>query len=54
MEVHDSGPGVPRIVHDADEGGRGLLLVAALSDTWGVRERALGKAVWCEFGQLSP
>lgn len=57
VEVHDSGPGEPRIVHDGDEGdegGRGLLLVAALSEGWGVRERSLGKAVWCEFGQLSP
>jgi two-component sensor histidine kinase len=50
VEVHDSGPGVPHVVHDADEGGRGLLLVSALSDKWGVRERELGKAVWCEFG----
>ncbi|MEU6350253.1 ATP-binding protein [Streptomyces sp. NPDC047072] len=50
VEVHDSGPGVPHIVDRADEGGRGLLLVAALSDKWGVRERELGKAVWCEFG----
>ncbi|ALV34308.1 ATP-binding protein [Streptomyces sp. CdTB01] len=52
VEVHDSGPGVPRVVDDGDtgaEGGRGLLLVAALSDKWGVRERELGKAVWCEF-----
>ena len=52
VEVHDSGPGVPRIV-DEDErgaGGRGLLLVAGLADAWGVRERGLGKAVWCEFG----
>ncbi|WP_329441567.1 ATP-binding protein [Streptomyces canus] len=49
VEVHDSGGGVPRVVHDGDEGGRGLLLVAALSDRWGVRERELGKAVWCEF-----
>lgn len=52
IEVHDSGPGVPRVVDDGDtgaEGGRGLLLVAALSDKWGVRERELGKAVWCEF-----
>ncbi|MEU1177443.1 ATP-binding protein [Streptomyces sp. NPDC005820] len=52
LEVHDSGPGVPRIADACDEGGRGLLLVAALSDTWGVRERALGKAVWCEFAGL--
>lgn len=50
VEVHDSGPGVPRVVYDGDEGGRGLLLVSALSDKWGVRERELGKAVWCEFG----
>lgn len=52
VEVHDSGPGVPHVVYDADEseGGRGLLLVSALSDKWGVRERELGKAVWCEFG----
>ncbi|MFJ5261703.1 ATP-binding protein [Streptomyces sp. NPDC088387] len=49
VEVHDSGGGTPRIVRDGDEGGRGLLLVAALSDKWGVRERELGKAVWCEF-----
>ena len=50
VEVHDSGPGVPHIVRDdRGEGGRGLLLVAALSDKWGVRERELGKAVWCEW-----
>ncbi|MFD9001778.1 ATP-binding protein [Streptomyces sp. NPDC059582] len=54
VEVHDSGPGVPRVAAGRDgggrdEGGRGLLLVAALSDKWGVRERELGKVVWCEF-----
>ncbi|GHK00253.1 hypothetical protein SY2F82_20500 [Streptomyces sp. Y2F8-2] len=52
VEVHDSGPGEPRIPLEADEGGRGLLLVAALSDKWGVGERDPGKVVWCEF--LSP
>ncbi|RPK90720.1 hypothetical protein EES46_12270 [Streptomyces sp. ADI98-10] len=31
------------------EGGRGLLLVAALADKWGVAERNPGKVVWCEF-----
>lgn len=31
------------------EHGRGLLLVAALADKWGVRERDPGKVVWCEF-----
>ncbi|MFJ9617094.1 ATP-binding protein [Streptomyces noursei] len=49
VEVHDSGPGVPRIADAIDEGGRGLLLVAALSDKWGVGERYPGKVVWCEF-----
>lgn len=49
VEVHDSGGGVPHLVLDGDEGGRGLVLVAALSDRWGVRERGPGKAVWCEF-----
>jgi len=49
VEVHDSGPGVPHVVYDGDEGGRGLLLVSALSDGWGVRDREPGKAVWCEF-----
>lgn len=49
-EVHDSGPGVPRIVDAEDgEGGRGLLLVAAFADRWGVSERNPGKVVWCEF-----
>ncbi|MGW7256913.1 ATP-binding protein [Streptomyces sp. NPDC054834] len=53
VEVHDSGPGFPRIADRADEGGRGLLLVAALSDKWGMREREFGKVVWCEFERLS-
>ncbi|MFF9004046.1 ATP-binding protein [Streptomyces achromogenes] len=52
-EVHDSGPGIPRVPDEPggpeSEGGRGLLLVAALSDKWGVGERTPGKIVWCEF-----
>ncbi|MFC8128060.1 ATP-binding protein [Streptomyces sp. NPDC057302] len=52
VEVHDSGGGWPRgggEGDDADESGRGLLLVAALADKWGVEERDPGKVVWCEF-----
>lgn len=52
IEVHDSGPGEVR-PPDPDteaEDGRGLLLVAALADKWGVGERDPGKVVWCEFG----
>ncbi|GAA5611535.1 hypothetical protein Spla01_02688 [Streptomyces platensis] len=41
VEVHDSGA-------EADW-GRGLLLVSALADKWGVGERAPGKIVWCEW-----
>ncbi|MDQ0992326.1 ATP-binding protein [Streptomyces sp. V3I7] len=53
VEVHDSGSGVPRVADEADEGGRGLLLVSALADKWGVGERSPGKAVWCEFAGLA-
>ncbi|MET9964017.1 ATP-binding protein [Streptomyces sp. NPDC006326] len=51
VEVADSGGGRPRIA-DRDpraEGGRGLLLVAALAERWGVAPRRPGKVVWCEL-----
>ncbi|MFF3758920.1 hypothetical protein ACWEPR_29180 [Streptomyces sp. NPDC004290] len=31
---------------EPDEGGYGLLLVAALATAWGVRDRPVGKTVW--------
>lgn len=46
-EVHDSGPGLSRMGERPP--GRGLLLVDALADAWGVLPRAPGKVVWCEF-----
>ncbi|MGY5124630.1 ATP-binding protein [Streptomyces nigrescens] len=53
VEVHDSGDGEPRIpmpgYGGAGESGRGLLLVSALADKWGVGERNPGKIVWCEW-----
>ncbi|MGW0895830.1 ATP-binding protein [Streptomyces goshikiensis] len=51
VEVHDSGPGRPRIAdrNPSAERGRGLLLVAALADRWGVGARTPGKVVWSEF-----
>ncbi|MFB4421725.1 ATP-binding protein [Streptomyces sp. QL37] len=52
IEVHDSGGGQVGEVVDAGplaEYGRGLTLVGALADAWGVGERDPGKTVWCEF-----
>ncbi|MET9649571.1 MULTISPECIES: ATP-binding protein [unclassified Streptomyces] len=36
----------PRAAGCPDEGGYGLLLVAALATAWGVRSRCVGKTVW--------
>ncbi|CAM5583435.1 non-specific serine/threonine protein kinase OS=Streptomyces gougerotii OX=53448 GN=GCM10010227_48910 PE=3 SV=1 [Streptomyces diastaticus subsp. diastaticus] len=54
VEVHDSGDGHPatRAPGDEAESGRGLLLVSALADDWGVGERDPGKSVWCSFRPL--
>ncbi len=55
VEVHDSGDGEVRIpdTEAEDESGRGLQLVAALADKWGVAERVPGKIVWCEFADAT-
>jgi serine phosphatase RsbU (regulator of sigma subunit)/anti-sigma regulatory factor (Ser/Thr protein kinase) len=34
---------------EAATSGRGLLMIDALADRWGVEPRGDGKAVWCEF-----
>lgn len=52
VEVHDGGSGMPirREPQDGVEGGRGLLLVSAVADHWGVTERqGPGKCVWVAF-----
>ncbi|WP_328378794.1 ATP-binding protein [Streptomyces sp. NBC_00440] len=51
VEIHDSGPGEVRVPEESTEaeGGRGLFVVAALADKWGVGERNPGKTVWCGF-----
>lgn len=50
IEVADAGgerrPGVP------GGAGYGLLLVAALADAWGVRDREIGKIVWAEVSGM--
>ncbi|MCX4551319.1 ATP-binding protein [Streptomyces sp. NBC_01500] len=52
VEVADGSPQLPCVVmgDELDEGGRGLLLVAALTDSWGVelRRDGCGKTVWFE------
>jgi hypothetical protein len=38
-----------RAVDPEAAGGRGLVLVGALSDAWGVESTAQGTTVWCEL-----
>ena len=49
-EVYDGSLNTPRIRHAsyADEDGRGLQLVAALSRRWGARYLSHGKCIWTE------
>ncbi|MCX5169721.1 ATP-binding protein [Streptomyces antibioticus] len=52
LEVHDSRHRHPeaRRAADTDVSGRGLTLVAALADDWGVQDRTpIGKVVWSLF-----
>ncbi|MEU9450347.1 SpoIIE family protein phosphatase [Streptomyces sp. NPDC048277] len=49
-EVSDGSLTTPRMrrASETDEGGRGLQLVAALSQRWGTRYTAVGKCIWTE------
>lgn len=49
-EVHDGSATSPHLRHarTGDEGGRGLFIVAQLSERWGTRYTASGKTVWTE------
>jgi two-component sensor histidine kinase len=43
-------PAKPRTHHDPDaEDGRGILIVEALAESWGVTEHAGATTVWAEF-----
>ncbi|MFI9646029.1 ATP-binding protein [Streptomyces sp. NPDC052040] len=48
VEVSDASERLPVPADPGPEAtsGRGLLLVAALSQSWGVRDRSVGKTVW--------
>ncbi|MFG3227100.1 SpoIIE family protein phosphatase [Kitasatospora sp. NPDC048194] len=49
-EVSDGSSTAPHLrrARMFDEGGRGLLLVAQLTQRWGTRQSAHGKTIWCE------
>ncbi|SFG69530.1 SpoIIE family protein phosphatase [Streptomyces mirabilis] len=49
-EVTDGSSAAPYLRHPrtTDEGGRGLLLVAQLTDRWGTRHTRRGKTIWTE------
>ncbi|MFI7137647.1 SpoIIE family protein phosphatase [Streptomyces massasporeus] len=49
-EVSDGGNTAPHLrrARSYDEGGRGLLLVAQLTERWGTRQSAVGKTIWAE------
>jgi anti-sigma regulatory factor (Ser/Thr protein kinase) len=49
LEVHDTDMGTPVVAADRAVGGFGLVIVAALADTWGVEWIPTGKIVWAEF-----
>ena len=49
-EVSDGSSTSPHLrrAHAFDEGGRGLLLVAQLTQRWGSRQTGRGKTIWAE------
>ncbi|MDT0323186.1 SpoIIE family protein phosphatase [Streptomyces millisiae] len=50
IEVSDGSSTAPHLrrARTFDEGGRGLLLVAQLTQQWGTRQTASGKTIWAE------
>jgi hypothetical protein len=48
VEVHDGSREVPRAGDPSSEGGRGILLIASVSDRWGCELTGQGKFVWGE------
>jgi anti-sigma regulatory factor (Ser/Thr protein kinase) len=53
VEVHDGAAAcraAPRQAAPGDQRGRGLAMVASLSDEWGVRPEPMGKTIWFALG----
>jgi anti-sigma regulatory factor (Ser/Thr protein kinase) len=55
IEVRDHGGGEPEVLSPTPEEptGRGLLIVDAMSDRWGVIPGRKGKTVWFALGQAA-
>lgn len=56
VSVRDFGEGEPTERRPAPDqtSGRGLMIVGALADQWGVEDHARGKTVWFELAGESP
>ncbi|MFJ3359890.1 MULTISPECIES: ATP-binding protein [Streptomyces violaceoruber group] len=57
IEIHDPDTrALPKVVaaNFESEGGRGMALVGAVADRWGVQLDADGKVTWCELGTGLP
>jgi len=52
LEVRDAATGMPKLtppLKGDEDAGRGLHLVAALADDWGVTRNVIGKTVWAHL-----
>lgn len=54
-DIRDGGWRSPRLAARCleSEEGRGMMIIAALADDWGVRRHLLGKTVWFEVRALT-
>jgi anti-sigma regulatory factor (Ser/Thr protein kinase) len=50
VEICDNSERLPESRDPSEAGGRGLLVVEALADRWGVQRFDGGKAIWFEVG----
>ncbi|MFE2040156.1 ATP-binding protein [Streptomyces sp. NPDC059477] len=57
LEVTDSGPPAVLVARDPgryEETGRGLMLLDAIAERWGMVGETDGKTVWCELAAEEP
>jgi len=56
VAVHDSDPTMPKVraAQSSDESGRGMVMVQALADDWGVHAVTGGKWVWFRLSRDFP